>query len=77
VSRLRLVPFGTLAKVAEAQGFERIRQQGSHTVFRNAVGRIVVIPNHGAKVIVRPLLRKILRDLGVGPEEYRRILEEL
>ncbi len=75
MSRLRLVPFGTLAKVAEAKGFQRIRQEGSHTIFRDASGKIIVIPNHGSKVIVRPLLRKILRDMGVSPEEYEKILK--
>jgi hypothetical protein len=39
--------------------------------------KIVVIPDHGTQVIVRPLLRKILRDLGLKPEEYHRLLNEL
>ena len=42
----------------------------------NAKGRIVVIPDHGSQVIVRPLLRKILRDLGLSVEGYTRLLEE-
>jgi len=40
-------------------------------------GRIVVIPDHGSSVIVRPLLRRILRDLGLTPDDYERILEHL
>ncbi len=75
MSRLRLVPFATLAKVAEARGYQRVRQEGSHTIFRNADGKIIVIPNHGSQVIVRPLLRKILRDMGISPEEYEKILK--
>jgi hypothetical protein len=31
----------------------------------------------GHQFIVRPLLRKILRDLGLTPETYSQILEEL
>lgn len=77
MSRLRLVPFGMLAKVAEAKGFQRIRQEGSHTIFRDTSGKIIVIPNHGSKVIVRPLLRKIIRDMGITPDEYEKILKEL
>lgn len=77
MSRLRLVPFGRLAKVAEARGFRRVRQEGSHTIFRDASGKIIVIPNHGSKVIVRPLLRKIIRDMGISPDEYEKILKEL
>ncbi|HLF72899.1 MAG TPA: type II toxin-antitoxin system HicA family toxin [Anaerolineales bacterium] len=77
MSRLRLVPFRTLAKVAKAKGFQQIRQEGSHFIFRDASGKIIVIPNHGSKVIVRPLLRKIMRDMGITPDEYEGILKEL
>lgn len=77
MSRLRLVPFATLAKLAEAKGFQRARQEGSHNVFRNAEGKIIVIPDHGSQVIVRPLLRKILRDMGVSIDEYAKMLKKL
>ncbi|MBI4828287.1 MAG: hypothetical protein HY804_05675 [Nitrospinae bacterium] len=46
---------------------------GSHNVFRNSEGRVVVIPDHGSQVIVRPLLRKILRDVRMTVEEYSQI----
>jgi predicted RNA binding protein YcfA (HicA-like mRNA interferase family) len=63
--------------VAEIVGFHWVRREGSHNVFRNPEGRVVVIPDHGSQVIVRPLLRKILRDMGLSVEEYNRILEQL
>jgi predicted RNA binding protein YcfA (HicA-like mRNA interferase family) len=66
-----------LRKVAETVGFQWVRREGSHNVFRNSEGRIVVIPDHGPNVIVRPLLRKILRDMGLGVEDYNRILDQL
>jgi predicted RNA binding protein YcfA (HicA-like mRNA interferase family) len=75
--RLRLVPYRDLRKIAEAAGFAWVRREGSHNVFRNAEGRIVVIPDHGSQVIVRPLLRKIVRDLGLTMEDYHRLLDEL
>ena len=58
MTKLRLVPYRELHKVAEAAGFHWVRREGSHNSFRNAAGRIVVIPDHGSHVIVRPLLRK-------------------
>ena len=77
MTRLRLVPYRDLKKVAQAAGFQWIRCEGSHNVFRHDSGRIVVIPDHGSEVIVRSLLRKILRDLGLTLEEYHRLLDEL
>jgi predicted RNA binding protein YcfA (HicA-like mRNA interferase family) len=77
LSGLRLVPYLELSKVAEAAGFRWARREGSHNTFRNAEGHIVVIPDHGHQVIVRPLLRKILRDLGLSVEEYHRMLDQL
>lgn len=60
----------------EAAGFHRARRVGSHSSFRHADGRIVVIPDHGSQVIVRPLLRKILRDAALSIEEYHQLLDE-
>jgi len=77
VTKLRLVAYRELAKVAEAAGFRWVRREGSHNVFRNAEGRIVVIPDHGPQVIVRPLLRKILREMSLSVDDYNRILAEL
>ena len=77
MTKLRLVTYRELNKVAERAGFQWVRREGSHNTFRNAEGRILVIPDHGSQVIVRPLLRKILRDMGLSLEEYHRILEEL
>ena len=77
MSRLRLVPYRDLARVAEAVGFEWVRCRGSHNTFRSADGRVIVIPDHGKQVIVRPLLRKIIRDMGLTVEEYNRLLDSL
>ena len=66
-----------IRKVAERSGFEWQRCEGSHNTFKNPEGRIIVIPDHGAQVIVRPLLRKILRDMGISVDEYHKILEKL
>jgi len=77
LTRLRLVPYRELSKMAEAAGFHWVRREDSHNTFRNAEGRIVVIPDHGSQVIVRPLLRKILRDMGLSIEEYHNILDKL
>lgn len=77
MTRLRLVPYRQLRKVAEAAGFAWVRCEGSHNTFRNAEGRIVLLPDHGSQVIVRPLLRKILRDMGLSVEQYHDFVDKL
>ena len=77
MSRLRLLPYRDLANVAEAAGFEWVRCRGSHNAFRSVDGRVIVIPDHGKQVIVRPLLRKIIRDMGLTVEEYNRLVDSL
>ena len=77
MTALRLVPYRKLVRIAEQAGFQWARREGSHNVFRNPEGRIVVIPDHGSQVIVRPLLRKIVRDMGLTVEEYHSLLDEL
>jgi predicted RNA binding protein YcfA (HicA-like mRNA interferase family) len=74
---LPLLPYRQLRLVAEAAGFHWVRREGSHNVFRHPNGKVVVIPDHGGQVIVRPLLRKILRDLGISLEQYHQLAKEL
>lgn len=77
MSRLKLVAYRDLARIAEAAGFEWVRCRGSHNTFCSADGRIVVIPDHGKQVIVRPLLRKIIRDIGLTIDEYNHLVDSL
>ena len=77
MSRLKLVPYQDLSRLAEMQGFTWVRRQGSHNTFRAVDGRIIVIPDHGSQVIVRPLLRKIIHDIGLTVDEYNRLIDSL
>jgi len=77
MSRLKLLAYRDLARVAEMAGFHWQRCRGSHNVFQAEDGRIVVIPDHGHQVIVRPLLRKIIRDMGLSVDEYKELVERL
>jgi len=77
VSRLKLLAYRDLARLAEAAGFYWVRRRGSHNTFRSPDGRIIVIPDHGDQVIVRPLLHKIIRDMGLTLDEYNRLIELL
>ncbi len=74
MSRLQLVAYRDLRRVVEVVGFQWVRCRGSHNTFVHPDGRRIVLPDHGANVIVRPLLRKILRDVGLTPETSAQIL---
>jgi len=76
MTRLRLLPFKELSKLLKYNGFTDIRCVGSHHTFRNQSGKTIVIPDHGSQVIVRPLLRKILRDMEMTVEEYNAWLDK-
>jgi predicted RNA binding protein YcfA (HicA-like mRNA interferase family) len=75
VSKLRVVPYRELRRVAEQVGFVWARCEGSHNVFIHPDGRRIVIPDHGSHDIVRPLVRKIIRDIGLTPDEYHKFLQ--
>jgi predicted RNA binding protein YcfA (HicA-like mRNA interferase family) len=57
-----------------AIGLERIRQKGSHVLYRHADGRTTTVPHHKGRDLARPLIRSILRDIDLSPEEFRNIL---
>ena len=51
-------------------GFVEIRQRGSHKQFRHSDGRVTTVPDHRGRDITPNLLRKILEDIRVKPEEF-------
>ena len=74
MSRLRsLRAAEVLAALAQA-GFQQVRQKGSHIRLRHPDGRTVTVPAHGPHDIGRGLLRKILRDAEVTPDESLELL---
>jgi predicted RNA binding protein YcfA (HicA-like mRNA interferase family) len=62
-------------RAAEKLGFKLDRQSGSHVVFyRDSDKRRVVIPVHKGKDIKPKTLHGIIKDMGIEPEEFRRLL---
>ena len=59
--------------VARRLGFERRRQTGSHERWNHPDGRAVSIPLHAGREIGSPLFFKILRQMGIGYEEFQRL----
>lgn len=57
-------------RVLEKLGFQRIRQSGSHVVYRHPDGRWTTVPIHPGKDVARGTLRKIIKDLEITVEEF-------
>ena len=77
MSRLPVVSFRIMEKVLFQLGFHSVRQKGSHVFYRHSDGRTTTVPNHGGKDLARPLIREILREAELAPDEFRKILEEV
>ena len=61
-------------KALEKAGFQMVRQHGSHVRLRHADGRVVTVPVHVGADLGRGLLRKILRDADLSPDEFLELL---
>jgi len=77
VSRLKLIDARRMEKLLFRLGFEKVRQKGSHAFYRHPDGRTTTLPHHKGRLLARPLVREILREIEITPEDYARFLNEL
>ena len=77
MSKLPIVRFKTMNALLLKLGFEAVRQRGSHVFYRHPDGRATSVPDHGAKDLNTPLVRSILRDINITPEQFRKELANL
>ena len=75
--RLPIVNFKTMEKVLLRLGFEAVRQKRSHAFYRHPDGRTTTLPNHPGRDLARPLIREILREIELTPEQFREELEKI
>ncbi len=64
-------------RVFEQLGYTVVRQRGSHIRLRHATDpsrRPLTIPDH--RTLKAGLLRHLMRDAEVDPEEFRRLLNQ-
>ena len=74
MSGLSPVKARELINILNDLGFIKKRQKGSHVFFLHPDGRTTVIPVHPSKQIGRGLLRSILHEIKVSPEEFKKLL---
>lgn len=77
MSRLTIVDFRTMEKLLLRLGFVAVRQKGSHVFYRHPDGRTTTVPNHSGRDLARPLIREILREIELSPDEFQAELETL
>lgn len=77
MTRLQIIDAERMEKLLFLLGFKRVRQKGSHVFYRHPDGRTTTIPHHRGRVLARPLMREILREIEITVEEYNKYLERL
>jgi len=74
MSSLSPIKAKKLVKILTKLGFSQIRQKGSHAFFAHKDGRTTVVHIHPSKQIGKGLLRSILNDIQLSPDELKRLL---
>lgn len=68
--KLPLLSSREVCRFLEKEGFEAIRQKGSHRFYEHPDGRTTVVPVHANRDISRGLLKGILDEIGLTREEF-------
>lgn len=76
MSKLPLITVKQFEKLLFQLGFEFKRQKGSHVFYRHPDGRYTTLPHHGNQVILRSLIRQILREIELSPDEFIRLINQ-
>lgn len=63
-----------VSRILKTLGFFEVRIKGSHIFFKHSDGRTTLVPRHGGEDIGRGLLRQILREINLTPEEFSKLL---
>lgn len=77
MTHLPVVNFKTMEKALLKLGFQKVRQKGSHIFYRHPDGRVTTLPNHPGRDLARPLLREILREIELTPDDFKKLLDKM
>ncbi len=67
--RLPRVTAREVEHLLHEQGFEVVRQHGSHIILRDSLGRRVTLPSHAHKILHPKIVAEILADAGLSEDE--------
>jgi predicted RNA binding protein YcfA (HicA-like mRNA interferase family) len=74
---LPVVNFKTMEKALLYLGFRNTRRKGSHFFYRHPDGRTTTIPSHPGRDLSRPLIREILREIELTPDQFILVLDKI
>ena len=77
MSKLQIINAKRMEKLLFLLDFKKVRQKGSHAFYRQKDGRTTTIPHHIGRVLARPLIREILREIEVTVDYYHELLRKL
>lgn len=66
-----------MEKILLRLGFKLVRQKGSHAFYRHPDGRTTAVPRHSGRDLARPLIREIIREIDLTPEQFVKELAKL
>ena len=72
MSRLPILSGKELIRILKRAGYQAVRQRGSHIRLVCPGRKPITVPNY--KTIDRTLLRKILRDAELSPEQFAALM---
>jgi len=70
LTKLGSVPSREIISFLEHLGFTQVRQRGSHKFYRHPDGRTATVPVHKGEDLGRGIIRSILRDIEITPDEF-------
>ena len=76
MTRLPVLSAKKLEKLLTNLGFRKVRQKGSHIFYRHPDGRTTTLPHHQGRDLARPLLREILKEIELTPDELLDMLSD-
>lgn len=71
MSRLPRLTAGEIIAILEKRGFHFSRQSGSHKIYINRESKRVTIPFHGHTILHPKVLKSIMKDAALEPEDLK------
>lgn len=74
--KLPVLKVRELIKILNELGFYSVRQKGSHIFLKHQDGKTTLVPFHAGEDIGRGLLKQILREIEISPEDFIKFLKK-